>query len=148
MAWLMRRAVEDPFFTHPWCKPARNYPSISGVTGGGGAGGAECPQRLLTGKFLLTYREKEARKKREKGWKLRIKEEKLYKGRCEIENGIDFFPFSFKTTKICFGCTKMGIFYLKKAFYAGKKNQEKWLCPLRKKFLLRPCLAWNLLLKE
>ena len=56
---------------------------ISGVTGGGGGGrqGAECPpQRLLTGKFLLIYREKRGKEKREKGekWsKLRRKEGKL-----------------------------------------------------------------------
>ena len=46
------------------------------------------------------------------------------------------FCFSlFKMTKICFGSTKMEIFYREKAFYVGKK----WLCPLRKIFLLRPC---------
>ena len=38
-----------------------SQPSVSGITGGGGAGGA--PQRLLTGKVLLMYREKVARKK-------------------------------------------------------------------------------------
>ena len=36
---------------------------VSGVTGGGGAGGQSVPQRLLTGKFLLTYREKRGKKK-------------------------------------------------------------------------------------
>ena len=35
--------------------------AISGVTGGGR--GAECPQRLLTGKFLLTYQEKRGKGK-------------------------------------------------------------------------------------
>ena len=39
----------------------------SGVTGGGGAGGQSVPQRLLTGKFLLTFREKEVRKKGKRG---------------------------------------------------------------------------------
>ena len=40
---------------------------LSGVTGEG-AGGAECPPpRLLTGKFLLTYREKRGKERREKG---------------------------------------------------------------------------------
>ena len=37
----------------------------------------------------------------------------------------------FKSTEICFGSTTMGIF-------TGKKNQEKWLCPLWKIFLLCP----------
>ena len=45
------------------------------------------------------------------------------------------FVFS-KTTKICFGSTKMEIFY-------REKNQEKWLCPLRKIFLLRS--YWKIL---
>ena len=50
-----------------------------------------------------------------------------------------FFCFSlFETTKICFGSTKMEIFYREKHLTPGKKNQEKWLCPLRKIFLLRP----------
>ena len=36
-----------------------------------------------------------------------------------------FVSFSlFKTTEICFGSTKMGIFYREKAFHPGK-NQEK-----------------------
>ena len=40
----------------------------SGVTGRGqGQQGVECPPRLLTGKFLLTYREKEERKKGKRG---------------------------------------------------------------------------------
>ena len=71
-------------------------------------------------------------KREVKNWKL--KEEKLLgKDPCF------FFFFSlFKMTKICFGSTKIEIFYQEKAFHAGKKNQEKWLCPLRKIFLLRP----------
>ena len=56
-----------------------------------------------------------------------------------MKRGEDLFSFSFffffffffiffsllKTTEICFGSTKMGIFYREKAFHAGKKNQEK-----------------------
>ena len=38
---------------------------ISSVTGGGG--GSEFPQRLLTGKFLQTYREKRGKEKNRKG---------------------------------------------------------------------------------
>ena len=47
-----------------------NLAVCSCVTGGGGGGqGTECPPppRLLTGKFLLTYREKRGKKKMEKG---------------------------------------------------------------------------------
>ena len=45
----------------------------------------------------------------------------------------------FKMTEICFGSTKMGIFYQEKAFHAGiRKIRKKLICPLRKIFLLRP----------
>ena len=37
----------------------------SGVTGGGR--GAECPQRLVSGKFLLTFQEKRGKEKKKKG---------------------------------------------------------------------------------
>ena len=56
--------------------------------------------------------------------------------------GEDFFFFFFfslfKTSEICFGSTRMETFYRDKAFHARGKNQEKWLCPLWKIFLLRP----------
>ena len=41
-----------------------------------------------------------------------------------------FFSFSFfKTTKICFGSTKMESFYREKALTpGGKKIRKKWLC--------------------
>ena len=43
-----------------------------------------------------------------------------------------FFCFSlFKTTEICFGSTKMEIFYLEKAFHAGKKIRKMTLAPLK-----------------
>ena len=89
------------------------------------------------------------REKRGKGWKLRRKEGKLQKGRWKIENGSKksvkrgedlffFFFFCFSLLKMkesCFGSTKMGFFYRERTFHAGKK----WLCPLRKICLLRPC---------
>ena len=54
-----------------------------------------------------------------------------------------FFCFSlFKTAKICFGSTKMEIFYREKHFTQGKKSGKMTL-PLRKMFLLRPCTAVN-----
>ena len=121
--------------------------SSSGVTGGG----QSAPQRLLTGKFLLTYREKRGKEKREKG-EMEKKRRKIVKRKVENWNWLEesckmrrglfvclFVCFSLlKTTKICFGCTKMKIFYREKVFHAGK-NREKWLCPLRKIFLLHPC---------
>ena len=86
---------------------------FSGVTGGGGQGlrGAECPQRLLTGKFLLIYREKRDKGKKRKmekkgrkinwkkeGGKLKMEEEKVTKWAenhwnlfCVYQNG-NFLP--------------------------------------------------------
>ena len=43
-----------------------------------------------------------------------------------------FFRFSlFKTTEICFGSTKMEVFYQKKAFHAGIKSAKMTLPPLQ-----------------
>ena len=110
---------------------------------GGGRGEAECPQRLLTGKFLLTYWEKKRQGKKGKGVKtIEKKRRKIVKGKVEnwkwkVENlqnqeGGYFFLLSlFKTTKICFRCTKMDIFYRGKAFHAGKNDfasSEKFSC--------------------
>ena len=53
-----------------------------------------------------------------------------------------FWLFTFRTTEICFGSTKMGIFYQEKAFHARKKIRKTWLCPLWKIFLLRPWFSW------
>ena len=51
-----------------------------------------------------------------------------------------FFFFSlFQMTKICFGSTKMEIFYREKAFHVGEKIRKNDY-PLRKIFLLRPWL--------
>ena len=111
----------------------------SGVTAGGrGAEGQSAPLTLLTGKFLLTYREKRGK---EKG-KMGKKEGKSKKGRGKIENCTiwGFFCFCFfwgglfsrfKTTEICFGSTKMGIFYRAKAFHAVKKSGKITLPPLK-----------------
>ena len=37
-----------------------------------------------------------------------------------------------KTTKICFGSTKMGIFYREKIFHAGKKIRKNDFAPSEK----------------
>ena len=122
----------------------------SGVTGGGGGGaGDRIPPRLLTGKFLLTYREKrgkekgemeQKRRKIEKGkvikWKW--KEEKLQ----NEERTFFFFFFSLlKTTKICFESNKMGIFYWEKAFHVGKKSGKMTLPPLKNIPLTHPVIC-------
>ena len=41
------------------------------------------------------------------------------------------FFFFFKTTEICFGSTRMGIFYREKAFHAGKKVRKNDFAPLK-----------------
>ena len=63
------------------------YDVCSGVTGGRGVGGTVPPSpRLLTGKFLLTHREKRGKEKKSKMEQERTKIEKRKKGRCKIEN--------------------------------------------------------------
>ena len=37
------------------------------------------------------------------------------------------------------GVPKIDLFYLEKTYFARETNREKWLCPLRKIFLLRQC---------
>ena len=92
---------------------------------------------------LLTYREKIGKKKREMGQK----EGKLKKRRWKIWNwrrksykmrrALFFFFFS-KWLKFVLSLPKWK-FSTKKSISRREKNQEKWLCPLRKIFLLRPC---------
>ena len=43
-----------------------------------------------------------------------------------------FLLFTFQTTKICFGSTKMEIFYQEKAFHAGKKAGKDDFAPSEK----------------
>ena len=117
----------------------------SGVTGGGGGRGAEWPLRLLTGIFYLPGK-KEASKKWKRG-KWRRKEGKLYKGRWKIENGRRetfqneerAFFVHFSNDSNLFWVYQIGNFLPGKSISRRETNQEKWLCPLRKNFLLRPC---------
>ena len=97
-----------------------------------------------------------SRKKRQgkkgKGVKIEKKRRKIAKregGKWKIENevgkvikrGEDFFFFFFfffffsllKTTEICFGSTKMGIFTGKKHFTRKKKSGKMTLPPLKNK---------------
>ena len=109
--------------------------------GGGGQGGRVPPQRLLTGKFLLTYREKRGKKKREKGWKLRRKG-----GKLEMEAGkrqkkrwglffffFFFFAFHFwKRRKFVLGLPKWEFSIGKKHFTPGKKIRKNDFAPSEK----------------
>ena len=107
----------------------------SGVTGGGAETSdweisADLPGKKRQGKKGKEVKVEKKRRKTVKGQKLQ-NEDKMRRG--------FFFCLSlFKTTKICFGSTKMEIFYREKSILFQEKNQEKWLCPLRKIFLLRP----------
>ena len=96
---------------------------------GGGGQGAECPQRLLTGKFII-YREKEARKKGKRGenWE---EEKDNY---CKREGG-KLKNGRWKSYKM-----RRGLFFSllsiqnhqEKAFHAGKKIRKNDFAPSEK----------------
>ena len=107
---------------------------------------SECPLTLLTGKFLLTYREKRGKEKKENGERRKIK--KREKGRwkcwkCKEENFENmertflfffFFFFSFhfsKPLKFVLSLPKWEFSSGKKHFTPGKKIRKKWLPPLK-----------------
>ena len=96
-----------------------------GVKDGRGAG-ESATQRLLTGKFLLTYREKRGKEKRENEPKSK---ENRKKGRWKIENGR---RKSYIMRRGPFGSTKMAIFYQEKAFHVGKKIRKNDFAPSKK----------------
>ena len=65
---------------------------------------------------------------------------KWKEGKLQNAEGTFFFFFFFslfKTTKICFGSTKMEFFYREKAFHAGKKSGKMTLPP-QKNFPVTP----------
>ena len=121
---------------------------FSGITGGGR--GVRMPQRLLTGKILLTYWDKRGKEKMEKGGNGEGKKENCKKegGKLKMEGGKSskmrrglffffffFLLFTFKTTKICFRSTKMEIFtnfthdwnaHNARFQIVGECIQEKW----------------------
>ena len=119
----------------------------SGVTAGGrGAEGQSAPWHFSPGNFYWPTGKREGRKKGK--WGKRRKIEKREGGKLKIVQYEDFVLFCFvffggglfslfKTTEICFGSTKMGIFYREKAFHAVKKSGKMTL-PLWKIFILRP----------
>ena len=110
--------------------------------------GQSAPQRLLTGKFLLMYREKR------KGWKLRNWEEKKENYKREVGKVLKkrwglffsfffffFLLFTFENDGNLFWVYQNGTFQPGKSISRREKNQEKLLCPLRNICLLRPWLA-------
>ena len=100
----------------------------------GAQGGRMPPGDFWLGNFWWPTGNKRGKEKREKGWKLRKKEGKLYKGRWKFrkwwEDPFFFFCSSlFEPTKICCESTKMEIFYREKAFYSGKKIRKNDFAP-------------------
>ena len=115
--------------------------------GGGGRGGRVPLRDFWPGNFCWRIGKKEARKKGKRGenW-----EEKVENWKWKQENmrkrGEDLFffffffflLFTFEKDKNLFWVYQNGNFLPGKSISRREKNQEKWLCPLRKICLLRP----------
>ena len=105
--------------------------------------GQSAPQRLLSGKFLLTYREKRGKEKRGKGVKRggrKIAHGKIWNGSrksYKMRWGL-FLLFTFENDGNLFWVYHNGNFLPGKNISRRENNQEKWLCPLRKICLLCP----------
>ena len=120
---------------------------ISGVTGGGvGGRGKSAPQRLLTRKFLLAYREKRGKEKRGENREKKKENCKTKGGKLKMEGekvtnwGEDFFFFFFFFFCIfffifCFSLFKITKFVLglpKWKFSTGKKIMKNDFAPSEK----------------
>ena len=113
---------------------------ICGITGGGQ--GVRVPPETSDREIFADLPGKKRHGKRGKGVKIEKKNGK--NGRWEIENGRWksksykmrrglFFCFSlFKTTKICFGSTKMEIFYREKSISRREKIRKNDFAPSEK----------------
>ena len=76
---------------------------------------------------------------------LKWKQENVIKRGEDVFFFFFFFCFSLlKTTEICFGSTKMGIFYREKVFHAGKKKSGKMTAPSEKYACYAPAHAYSL----
>ena len=134
----------------------------SGVTGGGGGRGAECPPETSDQESFADVSGKKRQGNKGKGVKIEKKRRKIENwkregGKLKMEVGkvlkrvedllfcfcfcFFFFCFSLlKTTEICLG-TKMGIFNREKAFHAGKKKSGKMTLPPQKNMPVTPLIA-------
>ena len=120
----------------------------SGITGAG-AGGKSAPQ-TSDWEISADLPGKKRQGRKGKGVKIEKKRRKIVKGKVKnwrwkvekLENEertpplfyfyFFFFAFHFSKPRICFGTTKMEIFYREKAFHAGKTG--KMTLPPSKKF--------------
>ena len=94
----------------------------------GGGRGAECPLTLLTGKFLLTYREKRGKQKRI------VKREARKKGKMDKRTLFFFFFHFSKPPKFFGGLPKIPKWEFstgKKHFTPGKNLEKMTLHPLK-----------------
>ena len=114
--------------------------------------GGEVPPETSDREISANLTGKKWQGKMVKGAKIEKKRKKIEKAKVEIENGRwksykmrrgpSFFFFFLLTVfskplKFVLGLPKWKFSTVK----TGKKIQEKWLCPLRKIFLLRSCLC-------
>ena len=130
----------------------------SGVTGGGGGQGGHS-QRLLTGKFLMTYWEKRGKEKMEKGWKLIRKGGKLEMkaGKHSKKRWGPFFFFFFfffffashfwKRRKFVLGLPNWEFSTGKKHFTPGKKSGKMTLPP-QKNMPVTPLSEWVFVIRN
>ena len=102
--------------------------------------GAECPTETSDREIFADVSGKKKEGKKGENWEEKNENCKREGGKLEMEvgkiikSGEDLFFFAFhfwKRRKFVLGLPKW-------EFSTGKKNQEKWLCPLRKIFLLCP----------
>ena len=89
--------------------------------------------------------------KRGENWEEKKENWKRWKMKMEVGKVIKkswgpffffFLPFTFENDGNLFWVYQNGNFLPGKSISRREKNQEKWLCPLRKICLLRPCLPW------
>ena len=124
--WFTHTVCIKVYDRPQWCNRLggrwQSAPSLRLLTG---------PPRLLTGKFLLTYREKRDEEKMEEGWKLRRKEWKLEKGRWKIE--IESWGF-------VLGLPKWKFSTRKKLFMQEKRSGQMTLPP-QKIFSVMPLIG-------
>ena len=135
--------------------PCWNYLyQCSSITGGG-----IVPPHFSPGNFMI-YQEKSDKEGNgeEKKEHLKGKKWKIENGRGKVwKRAEDFFLFIFliiylfiyfachflKPLKFVFGVYQNGQFYQENSYFMLGKNQETWLCPLWKIFLLHHCTDGN-----
>ena len=139
---LIPTAYTPPTHTHTKAEHANTRSLLQWRNRRGGRG-AECPPRdFWPGNFCWRIGKKRQGKKgkRVENWKW--KQENVRKRGEDLFFFFFFFfflLFTFENDENLFWVYQNGNFLPGKSFSRREKNQEKWLCPLRKICLLRPC---------